>query len=288
MTDAGAVLAPGIDTIMRCHDAGRLVEMDRALFSLLHQSYGPVHPIVVTQGFDQAQSGALRDIVEASHWLDFGHVTPTVVNVAADRAQDMRSVLLNVGIGHLRHRYFSILDSDDYLYGSAFAHLIEALGQSGASIAFGNIVRRDVRAFSEFVYTRNEIKGAFHGSDLADLLIENFCPIHSFVLDRRSVAAGDLWFNEALIRLEDYDFLLRLCAKYPASFTSRARTVGVYNWHLDGRASNPFGEGDEKAKANRATWNHARRHIWRLKRDLFEAHSARPSIEGGVEADSDA
>ena len=33
--------------------------------------------------------------------------------------------------------------------------------------------------------------------------------------------------------MEDYHLLLRLCAKYPASFESRSTPVGVYNWHAD-------------------------------------------------------
>lgn len=261
-------LSSGVDTIMRCHDPRRLAEMDRALFSLLHQSYGPVHVIVVTQGFSKSSSDQVQALVQGYQWEAYGHASPTIVNVDAEEGLDIRSRLLNVGIQKLAYRYFAFLDSDDYLYGSAYEYLIKEIVQSGVAIAFGNIVRKDVRAFDDFVYTRNRFSDQFRGSGLKDLAIDNFCPIHSFVIDRAVIEPADIRFAEELDRLEDYEFLLRICAKYSSLFSSRSRYVGVYNWHLDGRASNQFAQDEEKAQANRVAWNKARRHVWRLKCQL--------------------
>ena len=258
----------GVDTIIRCHDPKRLMELDRALFSLLHQSHRPVHPIVVAQGFRETAFSELRALVEGYHWKAFGHVDPTVVNVDAEHGKDIRAHLLNVGSQKLTQRYFAILDSDDYLYGTAYEHLINEISRTGAAIAFGNISRKDVCVFDNFVYTRNYFESVFQGNGLQDLVIDNFCPIHSFVVDRTVVASVDIYFDETLNRLEDYEFLLRICTKYPSSFESRSRFVGTYNWHLDGRASNQFSENEEKAVANRIAWNNARRNIWRLKCQL--------------------
>ncbi len=193
---------------------------------------------------------------------------PTIVNVEAEEGLDLRAHLLNVGVQNLAYRYFAILDSDDYLYGSAYEYLIEQIVQSGVAIAFGNIVRKDVRAFDDFVYTRNRFADQFRGSGLEDLAIDNFCPIHSFVVDRAVIEPADIRFDEELNRLEDYEFLLRICTKYSSLFSSRSRSVGVYNWHLDGRASNQFAQDGERAQMNRAAWNNARRHVWRLKCQL--------------------
>ena len=88
---------------------------------------------------------------------------------------------------------------------------------------------------------------------MTEMLIENFCPIHSFVLDRNLVDPSDLFFEERISRLEDYDFFLRICSKYPTWFESRSRVTAVYNWR--------FG----KTKGVDEEWSHARRHIWRLK-----------------------
>jgi len=278
----------GVDTIIRCHDPGRFAELDRTLFALLHQSYGPVHPIIVTQGFSDEPLHKLRGIAESHKWEQFGHTNPTIVNVPNANNADMRAHLLNIGLLNVRSRYFAILDSDDYLYSYAYEYLVDELRRTSAAIAFGNISRKDVRAFNDFVYTRNHFSTPFIGNDLADLVIDNFCPIHSFVLDRSAVNAMDLRFDDTLARLEDYEFLLRICAQYPASFSSRKRTIGVYNWHLDGRASNQFAESDEKARTNLAAWNQARRQIWRLKRELFgssfKAELNRPRSVGGSDS----
>lgn len=268
MTHESVELCRGIDTIMRCHDPKRLAEMDRALFSLLHQSYGPVHVIVVTQGFSESSSEKIHAFVQGYQWEAYGHACPTIVNVGAEEGLDIRAHLLNVGVQKLAYRYFAFLDSDDYLYGFAYEYLIDEIVQSGAAIAFGDIVRKDVRAFDDFVYTRNRFAEQFRGSGLKDLAIDNFCPIHSFVVDRAAIEPADIRFDEELNRLEDYEFLLRICTKYSSSFSTRSRSIGVYNWHLDGRASNQFAQDGEKAQANRVTWNKARRHVWRLKCQL--------------------
>lgn len=268
MTHKSMEFSAGVDTIMRCHDPKRLAELDRALFSLLHQSYGPVHAIIVTQGFSKISSDEIHTIVNAYQWEAFGHACPTIVNVEAAEGLDIRSHLLNVGIQKLAYRYFAFLDSDDYLYGFAYEYLIGEIARSGAALSFGNIVRKDVLAFNDFVYTRSRFANQFRGSGLKDLAIDNFCPIHSFVVDRAVIEPADIRFDEELNRLEDYEFLLRICTKYPSSFLTRERSVGVYNWHLDGRASNQFAEDEKKAELNRAEWNRARRHIWRLKCQL--------------------
>lgn len=261
-------LSRGVDTIMRCHDPNRLAEMDRALFSLLHQSYRPVHVIIVTQTFSKSSAKRVHALVQSYQWEAYGHAYPTIVNVEAEEGLDVRARLLNVGVENLKYRYFAFLDSDDYMYGSAYEYLISEIVRSGVAIAFGNIVRKDIRAFNDFVYTRNRFTDQFRGNGLRDLAIDNFCPIHSFVVDRAVIEPADIRFVEELSRLEDYEFLLRICTKYSSLFSSRSQFVGVYNWHLDGRASNQFAQDGEKARVNRAAWNDARRQIWRIKCQL--------------------
>jgi hypothetical protein len=268
-------LPSGVDVIVRFHDYSRIHELDRALFSLLNQAFTPVHPVIVTQNLPESESISVRAKVEAHNWVHVGHAQPTIINVAGQPNQDLRAKLLNAGIEKARYRFLSFLDSDDYLYGHAYSYLIEEMLSRRVSIAFGGIVCKHVRAFRSFVYTRHRIEGAFVGNGLSDLLEDNFCPIHSFVIDRSGVDTRDITFDTNLCRLEDYDFLLRFCSKYSAWFESRSKTIGVYNWHLDGRGSIQFHEIDEvKAKANQRAWNSARRHIWRLKSRLRDERNS--------------
>jgi hypothetical protein len=268
----------GIDVIVRLHDSGRLVEFGSALFSLYNQTFAPVHPIIVTQSFDQKASTNVQSIIDGFDWTGSGHSRPTMTNVDAPAGQDIRSRLLNVGIGLAGHRFLAFLDGDDYVYGDAYQYLTAQALKTGAAVTFGGIVCRSVRVFDDFVYTSATIKDAYPGNGLEDFIKSNFCPIHSFVVDRTRVSEHLLIFNENLTRLEDYDFLLRICREQPMYFESRSKVVGVYNWHIDGRGSSPFGQMDiVKAEHNKQAWNDARRHIWRLKTKLWPNKLPDPS-----------
>lgn len=259
----------GIDVIVRLHDPGRLLEFESAIFSLLNQEFNPVHAIVVTQGFDAAALASVQSAIDALDWAGHGHLAPSVINEAAEPGQDIRAKLLNTGIESAKFRFLAFLDGDDYLYAYAYRHLVDRAVAFGSALTFGNIVCKHVRVFEKFVYSSKTIKDLYKGSTLRELMQENFCPIHSFVVDRSLISKVDLHFNTELRRLEDYDFLLRLSTKYPVHFDTRDTSIGVYNWHLDGRGSTSFAEGVPAADPdNDRAWNEARRHIWRLKTDL--------------------
>ena len=263
----------GIDVIVRLHDPSRLLEFESAIFSLLNQSYEPVHAIVVTQAFDAKALASIQSAVDSLDWRDRGHQVPSVINVPAEAGQDIRAKLLNTGIEAAKFRFLAFLDGDDYLYAHAYRHLTDRAAAVGSALTFGKIVCKHVRVFDKFVYSSKTIKDLYTGSTLAELMQENFCPIHSFVVDRSLISPADLHFNAELRRLEDYDFLLRLCTRYPVHFDSVSTAIGVYNWHLDGRGSTTFAEGVPAADPeNERAWNEARRHIWRLKTELKARH----------------
>jgi Methyltransferase domain len=259
----------GIDVIVRLHDPSRLMEFDSSLFSLLNQIFKPVHAVVVTQSFQEEATARVRALIDAFDWKGRGHEKPSLVNVEAPAGVDIRAQLLNVGIDLTRYRFLAFLDGDDYLYESAYDYLVREALSSGAALAFGSVICRHVRVFEKFVYSAVTIKDLFKGKNLNDLLTDNFCPIHSFIVDRNQISPDDLNFNSQLRRLEDYDFLLRLSSKYPTHFESLSKVVGVYNWHLDGRGATQFGRMDAARQAeNEKAWIEARRHVWKLKTKL--------------------
>src|ERR1044072_95632 len=258
-------LPVGIDVIVRVHDPKRSCELDRALFSLVNQSFCPVHPIIVAQDFSDSALMELRGLINKHDWT-FEQISPTIINVKSASTEDQRSRLLNVGLAHTRYRFFGILDFDDYIYGDAYQYLISEALRDGAAIAFGGIEVNHVRVFSDHTYTWRKVRDAFHGQSLDDLLNSNFCPIHSFVVDRAAVDLGDFFFVENLTILEDYDFFLRICSKYKSNFQSRSRSIGVYNWRLEGGNSTEFFHGSAvNDPRNKLEWAKAVRRIWRRK-----------------------
>jgi len=257
----------GIDVIIRVHTITRQLELDRALFSLINQTFQPVHPVIVTQGFDAEAIKVITSLVEKYDWLSYSHCAPSIVNVDDPAGADLRSTLLNVGIANGCLRYIGFLDSDDYLYEHAYDFLIKQAEVTGSAISFGGVVRRDVNVFDRFVFNLRTRREQFSGTGLNDLLVGNFCPIHSFIVDRHRIDDEDLWFDPALTRLEDYDFLLRICSKYNAFFESRSEVIGVYNWHQGGEGTIEFYQDSRLPRhlENRRLWNQARRRIWRRK-----------------------
>ena len=74
---------------------------------------------------------------------------------------------------------------------------------------------------------------------MIDLFRANFCPLHSYVLDRSRIDPWDLAFDPTLSWEEDYDLLLRICAKYPSDFSLVTTQIGEYYFKTDD--SNPTG-----------------------------------------------
>ena len=239
---ATAVPPDGIDVVIRCHDPARLDELERAVLSALLQDYAPVSVIVVCQCFDEQAVEAVRAALEPIHALE-PSAGLVVLNRSDPAPADARAALLNVGIGAARHRYLAFLDYDDLIYPEAYRLLIADLNASGAAIAFGGILNAVIDRRGSVPYVAEKIR-IFKGDGLPQLLRSNFCPLHSFVLDRSLVAKGDLKFDETLAQLEDYNFLLCIVSRYRSSFVLKDKIIGEYCIKNDGSNINPIASGE--------------------------------------------
>ncbi|MBP2294381.1 glycosyltransferase [Azospirillum rugosum] len=254
-----------IDVIVRFHDASKGETLLRALFCLHGQTHPAVQPILVLQGFSNDDVQAVERLVSRFAWNE-RHRRPIVHNYVPPAPGDHRSRLINEGFRIGTGRYIAILDYDDVIYSHAYTHLIGRLQASEAAIAFGRIAVKHVMPLKHYEFVLATTRNNFKGSGLSDLFLDNFCPIHSFVLDRSKIAAEDLRFDETMTRLEDYDFLLRTCAKYPADFEGLDRFVGTYYWRIDG--SNTVQSYGPGAEENRRQWREAQEKIRTLKEEL--------------------
>lgn len=244
-TDADFHRLVGVNTVIRVHDKAKLHELDRAIFSLFYQTYVSVSPIIVLQGFDQTAQEKVASLVNRYDWNSRG-LGAQIANVPNPEQKDLRSHLLNEGIARADCRFLSILDMDDYLFGDALQWLISGLGLGEFAISFGDIVIQNQLVLSNHYFSTSRKAGFFKGEGLQDILEDNFCPIHSFVLDKTMIDRSVLSFNEKLTRLEDYDFLMRVCSRYPANFETRKKVVGLYNFKSD--ASNSTITGVETGR----------------------------------------
>ncbi len=222
----------GIDVIVRFHDMNKLRKLDRAVFSLVMQSYRPLHIHLTTQRFAPTETAAVQAALEPILSMDSAP-SLSVHNWSNMEPADARSALANLGFAAASQRYLAFLDYDDVVYPEAYELLISQLQASGDAIAFGRICVKETEVFSRFDHSRGK-QFPFKGESVVDLFKENFCPIHSFVLDRTRLPVQLCFFEPLMTKNEDYDFLLRICAQCPANFSLINTIVGDYRLNSDG------------------------------------------------------
>jgi glycosyltransferase involved in cell wall biosynthesis len=269
--DAPKLSTDTLSVIIRFYKMDRLPLLDEALFSLALQYWQDLEVIVVVQNGTKETIDQITGLIHGQPWIElFRH---KVVAAVIPEGTDGRSILLNRGIQEAEGRYLAFLDDDDLIYQHGYPTLIERLKSGGCAIAVGG---------SRVAYSRRESdhwfvtakKNPFEwGKTRLDLLRDNFVPIHSYVIDRERVNASELRFDESFTLLEDYEFLLRLCALYDFDFSSRDVPVCEYRIRDDG--SNSMPSSQETSPAAREALERARSAIEARKKGIRLIVSAR-------------
>jgi Glycosyl transferase family 2 len=223
-----------LDVIVRFHDIRRLSELERCVFSLVGQAYRPLHIILALQRFSADSLRATRTVI--APLLEVENAPQlSLLNWEGAQPVDARALLLTLGLKNATGHYVAFLDYDDVLYPEAYKLLVERLKESGAAIAFATVRVMRVEPYEQFLYVADEfVPPPFSGSNVVDLFKQNFCPIHSYVIDRSQIPA-DVLFDETTFSLEeDYDLLLRICARFRSDFTLVKTQIGDYYYKADG------------------------------------------------------
>ena len=110
----------------------------------------------------------------------------------------------NFGMEVAQFRYVCPLDADNELLAPAFPIFLEAMRSTGATLVYGNLVRRRGR----------NIVG-LHSNDVATLRLTagNYIDACSLIDADRLVALGGYTTDERLYGWEDWEFLLHLIAE---------------------------------------------------------------------------
>lgn len=237
------------------------MELNRCIFSLTSQIYQPVNILLVTQRFSPSEQSAVVNALQPL-LASAPRCRLELVNYQSEEPGDARTALLNLGLSKCQNQYLGFLDYDDVLYPEAYQLLTQNLNQTGAAIAFAGVRVMDVDIHDTWVHSRKMRRAHFTGSGLIDLFRSNFCPIHSYLINRKAIDGSDLWFDEELTIEEDYDLLLRLCSKYIGSFDLLGKQIGDYIFKSDG--SNTIHAARPEQRAFDYDWVRAQIEVTRL------------------------
>jgi hypothetical protein len=235
--------------------------------SLAGQRWSDLEAIVVLQNATEEMRTEASDIVRRQPWS--GTSRYKIVSIDIPDGQDGRSALLNVGLKHASGRYLAFLDDDDIVYEDGYSILIQQLIEGGRAIAVGGCCVTTMKYETDrwCVTARQSSSDFFFGGrSRLDLFRGNFIPIHSYVVDKGRIGSFDLYFDESFPPLEDYDFLLRLCAVFEPDFSKIDHAVCEYRIREDRSNSIPYGAG--AAPEVIAAHERARRLISERKRSL--------------------
>jgi glycosyltransferase involved in cell wall biosynthesis len=218
-----------LSTVMRFHNRERLPLLEEALFSLANQFWHDHETIVVVQNGDQEIEKIISDMIISQPWSS----TPCykVLSVAIPKGVDGRSTLLNRGIQEATGRYLAFLDDDDVVYQHGYEVLVKQLKETDAAVAVGGCKMARTQYVSGHWFIQTKEDPFSWGRNRRDLLRDNFVPIHSYVVDRKRVESQELYFDDEMPPLEDYEFLLRLCSKHEFDFSNLDTPVCEYRIH---------------------------------------------------------
>lgn len=221
-----------LDVIVRFHDIRRVQELNRCIFSLATQEYAPAVINIVTQRFSESELQMLEKVTCPLLRLASG-VTLRTLNYTDAQPTDARSALLNLGICNSNGRYLAFLDYDDTVYPTSYSKIINRMSETSAAITFGTVAVKTIEVFEDLFLVELK-KYPYRKSQVIDLFQNNFCPPNSYVIDRSKIEPGDLYFNPDWTKLEDYHFLIRICAKYESDFHFVNKIIGDYCIKTDG------------------------------------------------------
>lgn len=218
-----------LSVIIRFHRAERLRFLDEALFSLAIQDWDDLETIVVIQNPTAEVNSAVLAAMQSQPWPNPPNYK--ILSCEIPDGVDGRSSLLNHGINNASGRYLAFLDDDDVVYQHGYTTLINQLSSGDRVIAIGGCRTAMLKFESGHWFVKTKKRPFDWGNSRLDIFKRNFVPIHSYVIDRARLGVFDLSFDDALPPVEDYDFLLRLCAAFEPDFSQRAVPVCEYRLH---------------------------------------------------------
>lgn len=182
-----------ITVIIPTYNRGRTIE--RAIKSVLNQTYGPMKIIVVDDASTDDTEERVRNLMNSHSNLAY-YKQPQNAGACAAR---------NKGIELSQTLYIAFLDSDDEWYVDKIEKQVEFLQELNADVVVCSVMR--VESDRSMIYPESHHAGDLH----KQLLRGNFISTGMVFGKKECFSEG---FDINLPRLQDWDIMLRVTKKY--------------------------------------------------------------------------
>ncbi len=225
--------------VLRFHHGASLRLLQDALCSLATQTYQSIELVVAGQNLDALELTEIQSLCDT--YLKPRKIRVQLHNLKMKKGVDGRARLLSLGIQASQGQYLSFLDYDDILYPDAIQYLIGELKKNpNCVLAAGLCMRADLQVKNrKAVYIKSKEPFLPHKDSILDLYVDNFLPIHSFVINKKVCKPADLKIDEKFLVREDYYLLLNLSVKYPFCLTSKKIATCEYRFRDDQTNTTP-------------------------------------------------
>ena len=236
-----------LTTIVRFHNRERLSFLKEAISSLATQNWDDLELVVALQNPDETLAQDVTDLIQDQQW----RAKPSfkIVSVAVPENVDGRSELLNQGLKCANGRFVAFLDDDDIIYPDGYSTLIRQLLKGSAVIAVGGYRKAYLTRGANGWQVRKRTDSVVPLPSRLTLFQYNYIPLHSYVIDRSRLGEFELYFDNDLPPLEDYDFLVRLFAQFEPDFSCFGTPVCEYRIHELNSLGNALDRPEERSPA---------------------------------------
>ena len=200
-------------------------EIEKSIKSVLAQTYKNIEVIVIDDGSKDKTEQVVKKIKDER------------VSYYKLKKNKGACYARNYGIKKAKGKYIAFQDSDDIFHKNKLKIQLENLQKNKSDFDFCKICLRFQN--KNFVPNSEQEIGFKNNKYLTELCNGNFISTQS-ILARKEIFK-DIKFDDSLPRLQDYDLVLRVAAKYKISYTNKP-LVDLYN------SNNSIGNSEEKLK----------------------------------------
>lgn len=236
-------MQPLVSAIIITHN--RLPLLQRALTSVLDQTYNNLEIIVVDDGSSDGTEEWLNHIVAVQD----PQITSKKIRHIRISSQDSKggNFARNIGIKSSTGEYIAFLDDDDYWLPEKTAKQINILSKSDHGVAYGKRITEVVSQDGSSELLFRDVAPSLQG-DLSKIVLYKMITTSSFLMIKKEVLDKSGLFDENLKFWQDYELIVRLTQI--TNFYKIEEPVTVYrvNVHDRNKLTNKYFEWKDAVK----------------------------------------